>query len=214
MQKDMVDNPWIKYPLLYLIVIIGSGLYMLTNHMRLFKPSQLSLTPIDNFIPFIPETIFVYVAIFILILIMPFLITDGIVFRRTILAGFLLLIFNIMIFVFFPTEYSARPDVAVTMGQDHWLYFAYKALHEADTESNCFPSMHVSIVTYITLITYKVKPRLFKVLCVFAFFIILSTLTTKQHYLWDVLGGVLLAVSIFAISLRDFPYKYSGLHVI
>ena len=68
-----------------------------------------------------------------------------------------------------------------------------------------FPSLHVAHTTMLALLLIKDRPRLGPVALAMATALALSTLTTKQHFIADVLSGYLLAFFGRWFALRKLP---------
>ena len=87
----------------------------------------------------------------------------------------------------------------------------YGFLYSIDQPTNLFPSIHC-LVSWFCFIGIKDRediPKWYKVFsCIFAIMVFVSTQVTKQHYLVDVVGGVLIAELTFRISRRVGAYLY------
>jgi hypothetical protein len=68
-----------------------------------------------------------------------------------------------------------------------------------DAPTNCFPSLHVGFTT-LAVLSVGSRLRLFYGLWALAVFA--SVITTKQHYLWDIGGGVFCALLGSALDTR------------
>jgi membrane-associated phospholipid phosphatase len=113
----------------------------------------------------------------------------------------------IVVYIFFPvsTEPYRLQILAQPSNGYWWQYATYQLFNPAssgyDTPFNCFPSMHagMSTICFYTWYRYaKAKPsRWTKIMAglslVFAIGIILSTLFLKQHYIADLIAGIVLA---------------------
>jgi membrane-associated phospholipid phosphatase len=169
-----------------------------------FSAIDLPLTPIDNAIPFWPGTIAIYALIFPMIAITPFLINTEILFRRALFCAVCVILSQMFFFVVFPTGYHARPDIS---GLDFPWQEVYFGLYKLDSSFNCYPSFHVSLCALIPLLFHVERPKLclfFSLLCPLIAF---STLTTKQHYFIDVVGGAGLGLVVYFICLKVYPLK-------
>jgi membrane-associated phospholipid phosphatase len=71
-----------------------------------------------------------------------------------------------------------------------------------DARSNCFPSMHVSVATLTALHTFRNTSCGIPLPALFVLLIAASCVFTKQHYLIDVPGGVILGWISFGVFLR------------
>jgi membrane-associated phospholipid phosphatase len=101
-------------------------------------------------------------------------------------------------FLLYPTV-APRPD---TVPGDGFAVWGLRFLYDADPPYNCFPSIHVAHSLVSALACYRVHRQLgvFAVLC--ASLVALSTLFTKQHYVADLIAGILLASAAYAVFRR------------
>lgn len=101
-------------------------------------------------------------------------------------------------FIFLPTT-NVRPAVV----GEGFIPMCMRFLYWIDPADNLFPSIHclVSWFCYIGIRGQKKIPlryRIFSLIAAFAVFV--STLTTKQHVLVDVISGVLIAEVLYRLS--------------
>jgi len=164
--------------------------YFVPNHVHLFEPKPLPILEIDKAIPFIPETIFIYMSEYFLAIVVLIFIRDAYEYRRLIIAYFATFGISLVIFTLFPTMVTFRPEIV----GDGLVADLYRVLHTVDTTANAFPSQHVSLVVLPFLIFWKKHHLAATIFGVWAFLISVSTLTTKQHYLIDIFGGLALAL--------------------
>ena len=73
-----------------------------------------------------------------------------------------------------------------------------------DKPYNCFPCLHVAQPFLAAFTCGLVSRRLGRVTLVWAAFVSLSTLFTKQHYIADGIAGVLLAGAAYFVFLRGY----------
>jgi membrane-associated phospholipid phosphatase len=112
-----------------------------------------------------------------------------------------------IIYIAFPTT-NVRPELVDSGVFVDMLKFLYKI----DAANNLFPSIHclVSWYCYIGLRNCKTVPAWYRKLSLFiAIMIFISTLTTKQHVIIDVFGGVILAELTWQVSCYLQRYKIS-----
>lgn len=110
-----------------------------------------------------------------------------------------------IIYIKFPTT-NIRPDITTPGVFVDMLKFLYKI----DAADNLFPSIHCLVSWYCfaglrTLKTIHVWYRYFSLFM--AIIICISTITTKQHVIIDVFGGIMLAELTWQLSLRLQLYK-------
>ncbi len=161
------------------------------------EPKLLPMSDLELAIPLLPWTIVFYLSDYLYILLLVALLRNQTAFSRASYGVFLGVVISLSIFVIYPTTY---PRSSVTLDPPWSWLFAF--LHGFDAPSNCFPSLHVSntlIPTWYCAGQLPQTSRLRKCLWIWAIAICISTVTTKQHYAVDVLGGIL--VSLVSIGL-------------
>lgn len=176
--------------------LIYSGL----GHCPWTRPHYLPFTALDRAIPLLPWTLLIYVSDYLFILLVLLSLKKAEDFSTAFYRMIVGIALSFVIFLFFPTVYP-RPLLPV---EPFWSeIFLY--LHFLDQPTNCFPSLHVSI-TLIAAASMQPSSRVLHSLgWIWALAICLSTLTTKQHYAWDVLGGVAMAWVSCAVRSRRQP---------
>ena len=80
-------------------------------------------------------------------------------------------------------------------------------VQHVDPPGNVFPSLHVAHTSMLAFLLLRDRPRLGLVALVMATLLALSTLTTKQHFIADVLGGYTLAFLGRAFALSSIGAK-------
>ncbi|MEJ6488050.1 phosphatase PAP2 family protein, partial [Nostoc punctiforme UO1] len=77
-------------------------------------------------------------------------------------------------------------------------------IYSKDYPYNCFPSLHNALSVLSFFYWVQVLPKFKWIIGIFVLLIILSTLLIKQHYIPDVISGILLAIISFRISFHLF----------
>ena len=180
-----------------MFAVFWGAAYMATNHFPLREPSALPFLPFEKSIPFLGWTVLVYFSAFVQGVSVAWMLDRETLARGTAAASGVVIV-HAAIFAAFPTTYP-RPiappfDSPLTRGLYHSLCFA-------DSPGNCFPSLHVSMAVLLSLALCRCRPRLGRMFLGWSFFIILSTLTTKQHYAIDALGGLAIAFAAYYLVL-------------
>src|SRR6185436_12742076 len=85
----------------------------------------------------------------------------------------------------------------------HWV-------QTVDAPGNVFPSLHVAHTTMLSFLLIRDRPRVGRVAFVMAQMLAISTLTTKQHFIADVLSGYLLAAFGVFVALRGLTPRPDG----
>lgn len=188
--------------ILILFGISSLGVYLGTQYLVLnlldIKPLVLKL-PGEEHIPFLPLLIVLYVVVYA----MPAWIILSIQRRRrmvqTIAVFFLALAVHFFFFLFMPVEYILRPELKIG---SEILQQAFVFLYRIDGPVNTFPSMHVSFAFISYFVVKRCWPRWAGVFLILAAATSLSTLVVKQHYIADVIGGLVLAMIINRVFIR------------
>ena len=159
-------------------------------------------TFIENSIPFLPWTIVIYLGCYLFWIINYVLgcLQDLRETSRFLYADIIAKVICFLCFLMIPTT-NIRPNV------DGIGFFAdaMKWLYSVDAADNLFPSIHC-LTSWLCVIAVRKQnkiPAWYKALSVvMAILVFVSTLTTKQHVIVDVVAGMLLA---------EFGYMISGI---
>ena len=158
---------------------------------------------LDPLVPFLPWTVSIYLGCFLFWAVCYVWMAkeDTAIACRFYLADFLAKGVCLIFFLLLPTT-NLRPPVPGTGLWDHLMRFVY----QVDAPTNLFPSIHclVSWLCFIGVRRLPGAPRWsvwFTGLMASA--ICLSTLTTRQHVIVDVLGGILLAEASYWAAGRE-----------
>ena len=148
---------------------------------------------IDQKIPFLPWTVSIYFACYIFWIVNYILSVrqDKESAYRFLGADILAKAVCLLCFLLFPTT-NIRPEIVGNTIWDELMRFLY----QVDSASNLFPSIHclVSWFCFIGVRGKKNIPKWYQAAsCLMAIMVFISTLTTKQHVVVDVIGGIILA---------------------
>lgn len=162
---------------------------------------HLPALALDRLIPVSP----VWAVIYISYLVVPFLpmlvIRQEELIRRTIFAWLLVWIAGYACFLIYPTMLP-RPTGELGAGFFAWFL---RGIYDADAPRNCFPSLHVATPFVAAFALGRMHRGVGLATGGWAALIALSTLFTKQHYVADVVAGILLAGVAYAVFLRGCP---------
>ncbi len=180
-------------------VYLTSLIYALLNHgpavMNLKTPLDAALPVVSIFvIPYVSLQPIIYVSLVLLLL------TRTRIFQSVSLS-LIIAWFVSYAFYFFLQTSVLRP--VLTAGDA--LTRMIRAVYAADNPFNDFPSLHTSLSTIIALHLSRVDRRLGIVVSIWTVFIVASTVLIKQHYLADIVGGLLLAFGTSLLSMRTLP---------
>jgi len=178
--------------------------YVYPNFFPLSEPMFLPLLSIDKVTPFIPWTFLIYTSDYFLIFLVVILIKEKEHFNSFVRMAFGVLFCCGLFFLFLPTTYPRPlyPEVNNIL-----IKGAMKFIMAADNPTNCFPSMHVALTGVSIWAIRFFGKRTYLFFGVWTLAIYISTLTTKQHYFLDILGGIAVMVTIASLEWTLFESK-------
>lgn len=164
-------------------------------------------TSFDQKVPLIPSFLIIYFGCYLFWAVNYILIAKQGKehFYRFQVADVLSRIVCFIFYVFLPTT-NIRPEI---VGDDIFMK-GLQWLWQIDPANNLFPSIHclVSWFCYIGIRGQKKVPKWYRVAsCIFALLVFISTQVTKQHYIVDVFGGVILAEVSYFIGRKTSLYR-------
>jgi membrane-associated phospholipid phosphatase len=168
--------------------------YALTNYYPLRQPRTLVSFGFESRIAMRPSTCWVYLSYFVLLL------YTGLRLRRlewtprAVRAVAVAVTLSGIVFLFYPTTMIRPPIHGAGVSAE-----ALRWLRTLDPPNNCFPSMHVAMAFLCLLLLMVANRRTGILVLPWAVAIAVSTLTTKQHYFLDIVGGLAVAGISFAI---------------
>jgi membrane-associated phospholipid phosphatase len=167
------------------LTVVNSAGYLLLNAYPPSAPRVLPLTAVDRAVPFLVWTIWPYVALLLSDLVLPLFLRDQRLFQRALVAYGVAIGLNFLVWATLPTT-MLRPEVPGGGSLSEGLY---RLLIAVDGAGNCFPSAHVTIPAVAVWALARERPWLRVPLWTLLAMASLSILTTKQHYLVDLVGG-------------------------
>jgi membrane-associated phospholipid phosphatase len=170
-------------------------LYFISGTFHIGEPRFLPLTSFEMKIPFLIDSIWIYVMMY------PFLTWSLFSYRcednfNHLLYSFVLVaMITFIIFQLFPVGYP-REFYPLPHANTPSVNLFYK-VRWIDSPMNCFPSLHVSLCYLFTFAHWSESKKAFWFSFVLTTLISISTLTTKQHYIADVVAGFILSLGVF-----------------
>lgn len=199
-----------KYPAGLAIFVSASVLYLASNHFHVFAPIELQRTWVDLAVPFMPNTVWIYLSEYLFFPVVYVACRDTANLSKYMYSFLSLQLVSCLVFVAWPTTYP-RDLFPLPDGLNALTAYVFSALRQTDTPANCCPSLHVSSVYLATLPLLDEGPearrKYFPVFFAWATAIAVSTLTTKQHYLIDVVAGFALGLAHFFFYHRYLKYR-------
>lgn len=178
------------------LFVLGFGLtYSWPNHFPHSTPRLLPLTDWERSLPLLPWTFLVYLSDYPMGVWAVWLVRREKDFLAMARVATIAMCLSGLVFHLFPTVYPRPPYP----DQVSWVSRWAMAILGSNDRPNCaFPSMHVAMTAACVWgVRNSVPRRLFPAIVLWGVAIAVSTLTTKQHYLWDVIGGA----GVFATAL-------------
>ncbi len=179
---------WIVVNLLLIVAILGTNLiYDGLNH----GPNRIFLrTPLDQALPVVPIFAIPYVSLipYIGVSLLAFLFVRVRVYRSAAIT-MIIVWFVSYAFYFFLQSYIDRPHIT---GTDPFSGMI-RSIYASDQPYNDFPSLHTSLSTIIAIHWWRLDRRIGIPAAIWTTLIVASTVLVKQHYLADVVGGLVLA---------------------
>ncbi len=190
-----------KLRLLALFCLAYTIFYIYPNFWSESSARELPLLPLDLATPLLPWTFPIYLSLYVLEAIIIIQMRDFDDLESFARMAFATLFVCGAFFMFFPTTYP-RPEYPAS---DWWLVqWAMDTIAAGDTPRNCFPSMHVAITGVAVWAMRKHHLKQMPLLVLWALAIYVSTLTTKQHYFVDILGGLGVVLVVAYLELKIF----------
>lgn len=189
----------VTLPMLALMALVP--LYVFIPGTLPGRPLFVPELAVDRSLPVVPAWSIVYGTAYAFLIVLPVLVVRelGHV-RRTYVAYLLVWIPAYAFFLWLPTE-APRPAEVAGTGFAAW---GLRFLYSADPPHNCFPSLHVAHSLVSASSCYRVHRTLGAGAAACAGLVAVSTLLSKQHYVLDVVGGVLLAALAYVLVLRGY----------
>jgi membrane-associated phospholipid phosphatase len=185
--------------------VLQSLIYFTVGNLPRPRSSTVLATPLDRWIPLWTWTVWLYLPFYAGIFALAI---SGIRQRRLFQRAFSGVLATMLIgaigHLLIAAEYP-RPALPPSPGGLSDAFLAW--IHRVDPPGNVFPSLHVAHTSALALILRRVRPWLGMLALAMAVMLALSTLTTKQHFLVDVLSGWAIAIVVSHWVLRPFPAK-------
>lgn len=172
-------------------------LYLLTGRLHLGEPVRLPVSMMDWRIPFLSWTIWIYHTQFFFLLVSVWRLKQTAAISRTLYAMAAASLISFAIFFVYPTTLPRAELI-----DDGLARQAFALLYSIDGPTNCLPSLHVALAWIAALGIGEQQRRWRGWALLWAALISMSTLTTKQHYLIDVLAGLCVAALCWVLMKR------------
>lgn len=183
------------------VITLATGiflsLYTLSGAISYQHGVFLNMPKWEEEIPFLTHTIWIYIIYYPLYLLWALASYRDEKNMNKMLYGFVFLtVFSCLLFLILPISYP-REFFPLSF-ENNLTNQIFRAMRKLDKPSNCFPSLHVGLCFFFAF-HMKIEGKLKYYFALFSSFLIaVSTLTTKQHYIYDIIGGFILSFGIYA----------------
>ena len=177
------------------------AIYFLVNRRTVDPQRRRDFrTKLDNSLPFLPQFALIYFSTYLFVLEPFFILSDARQFYWM-LASFISISMGAsLIHAIFPSKIERVEDFSTRHVSGKLL----NRFQQTCKPYGNFPSMHVGLSVPVVIANYLTyTPLTGGIMLLWGIFIALSTLFTKQHYLWDVLAGLVIGLLI--------SFLYSGI---
>jgi membrane-associated phospholipid phosphatase len=201
--SSALASPAYKWAVGGALALLQSFVYFGIGHLHLTRSTELLRTRIDDAIPFWPWTAWCYLPFYAGVFLIAIAgIRRRVLFQRAVMAVFVVMSIGALGHILIGAEYPRPILHPPYAGISEWFLASVQRI---DPPGNVFPSLHVAHTTMLALILIQDRPRLGRVALAMATALALSTLTTKQHFLADVVSGYALAFFGRWFALRKLP---------
>ncbi|MDE3087860.1 MAG: phosphatase PAP2 family protein [Chloroflexota bacterium] len=200
LKQGIFGTGWINAGISILLAVgiyLTSKIYYALNH----GPRVIFLkSPLDDLIPVVPPFVIPYVSLepFIYATLVLFLLFRTRIFQSAALS-LIAAWFVSYAFYFFLQSFMDRP---VLTGTDT-LTQMIRDVYASDNAYNDFPSLHTSLSAVLAIHWWRVDKRIGVPVAIWVALIVASTVFVKQHYIADMIGGLLLAFGAAFFFLKQ-----------
>lgn len=185
----------LRFQAIIAVTIAFILIYLGTNHLILRPLRFLPLFDWEKNLPFLPWTVVFYFIAY-LQAIGIFLLISRHHIQKVLLGMIGIIAVCGLFFLLWPTAYP-RPSLPADTGNISRVLYGF--LTAIDRPQNCFPSLHVAISLFAVFVLWRQNWHLGIFFLILSVLGIVSTLTLKQHYFVDVIGGFSLAILSFLL---------------
>ncbi len=181
---------WRKFLTAWLVGLFATVSYLSVGHLTAGFARAGGSGAIDNWIPFLPWTVWIYLPMYALVFhVAVFFVKTQQTLNRTIASLLIVWAIAYAVFVIYPLN---GPRIHPAAGGD-WTTWFLGILQVVDPPNNTFPSLHAANLVCVALGCYRDDRTGGTIVLALSLLPITATVTTKQHYAVDLFGGVALA---------------------
>lgn len=159
-------------------------------------------TALDAAIPFVPWTVWVYLAVFPMAFLPLFVVRSRALFTRTMAAYAAVMAVSFVVFATYPVTSTGLRADAASLDSRVFSEWAVGVLYRLDPPYNLFPSLHLSVAGLAAFAAWEARRSYGVAAFAAAAAIGVSICTVKQHFVVDGIAGAALAALAWATMLR------------
>ena len=191
------------------VLTIGLMIFFVTGYFgvgasRNLPQAHVLTTALDERIPFVAGSVWMYLWVFPCALIPLFVVRCTHLFRRTAIAYAVVIAISLICFITFPVTSAGLRMAQARLNVSVFSQWAISHLYSIDPPYNLFPCLHLSIAGVAAFSVWKASKPYGSAVFLSVILLGVSVCTVKQHYLLDVLGGIALATFANALILRPY----------
>ena len=191
------------------ILTTGVMIFFVTGYFGVGRSTNLPrahvlTTILDERIPFVADSVWIYLWVFPCALIPLFVVRCTRLFRRTAIAYAVVIAASLICFIIFPVTSTGLRMAQAKLDVSVFSQWAISRLYSIDPPYNLFPCLHLSVAGVAAFSVWKASKPYGSAVFLSVIFVGMSVCTVKQHYLLDVLGGIALAAFANALILRRY----------
>ena len=211
-------NLFLFYILIFGLIAIAfpyfsTNQFVASNGVTVWDPESA----IDRTIPVIPWMVVPYMALYLYYPVTLACCPKDDHSRLELIAGIQMLsvatLFCTIIFLILPAEIDMRDQIPLDVLEGDGLYSSlFNLMHTMDEPWNAWPSLHIAHSYFLTRAISRwmrirtsesTLVKIFIAIVWIEFFLLsISTVTTKQHYVWDLFTGIIVGVIGWEIAVR------------
>lgn len=197
----MEDSLSLAYRLgILLLTLLGwLCIYFFVNRRSVEDQRRLNLsTTFDKNLPFIPQFAIIYFSTYLFVIQPFFILSDAKLFYWMVACFVSISIGASLIHALLPSKIERVEHISTNRVYGKLL----NRFQQTCKPYGNFPSMHVGLSVPVVIANYMVSNTAAGgVMLVWGVSIALSTMFTKQHYLWDVLAGLFVGIAVSYLYL-------------
>lgn len=195
------DTGWKAFWTLAVTVFFVGGYFGVGLSASASRARDLG-TALDAAIPFLPWTVWVYLAVFPMAFLPLFVVRSRGLYTRTMVAYAAVMALSFIVFATVPVTSSALRADPASLDPADFSEWAVGVLYVLDPPFNLFPSLHLSVAGLAAFAAWQARRSYGVVAFAAATAIGVSICTVKQHFVVDGLAGAALAGAAWLLILR------------